>query len=171
MSQDILVWNGRLLNKYRDAKVRPELEEAIRTAGEEWISETNFGLTNQPMFKLWLYLLNIIPEEHCQPGNAIVASYRCSRPELSASVARLFLRRLYSDTVWDGQTNNIITTHQLENNYLSNFPMGKSDELSDEAHTLFSEGELWLQSHPDYPLDWQKTLAHARYFSAQIKNA
>jgi hypothetical protein len=158
--ENIVVWNAAMFDAYRAGQMRLRLEDEIRW-GEEAEKEPG-TLTSAPIARLWLYLLDAIPREYCEPGNVIVSSFRCAKSQLVAAVARLFMRRLQSDVVWDGQTGNLLTLKQLVDLYLEDFPLEASDRLADEAQRVFSEGEAWHREHPDVQIGWWKTLAQVR---------
>jgi hypothetical protein len=155
--ENLVVSNARGFSTPKIEQERQRLLEEAASWGEEF-------LTPAPIIRLVLHLSDTIPAEYCKAGNVVIASLQCGRPELSASVVRLFMRRLQSDVVWDGQTNTCFTLQQLTERYLGNFPLKEADRLADKVCSLFSEGEARHRAHPEQQIGWWKTLDQVRAF-------
>jgi hypothetical protein len=154
--ENIIVCDAKGFSADQVEQTRLMLEEEL----DIWTSDDLLSLTH--VYRLLLHLLDAIPREYCEPSNVVVSSFRCAKPQLVAAVARLFMRRLQSNAVWDRQTGNLLTLKQLVDLYLEGFPLEASDSLADEAQQVFSEGEAWHRAHPDVQIGWWKTLAQVR---------
>jgi hypothetical protein len=147
-----------------DAKGLVQTDQARQALEKEldiWSSDDSL-LSLAYVYRLLMHLLDAIPQEHCEPGNVVVSSFRCGGPQLVAVVARLFMQRLQSDIAWDGQTGDLLTLGQLEKLYLEDFALESRDRLANEARRVFSEGEAWHRAHPDVQIGWWKTIAQVR---------
>jgi hypothetical protein len=131
---------------------------------EQDISDGDDLLANNHVARLFLYWLENIPAEYRNEGNVVVGSFRCSMPNLSASVAGLFLNRLKSDQVWDAQSTQIIDSRQLHLRYLKDFPIEASHKLADDVRHLFDKAEVKYHSTSEKRDAWWKTIAEVRAF-------
>jgi hypothetical protein len=104
----------------------------------EWVIWTQLGLVP-------LRALGGIPGEHGGAGNVYIAAMGCDGGEPSALAARLFMRRLDSVYVWDGQVGALRTLQELETEYLEGHPLETTDLLVDEMHHLcaIGDGRRW----------------------------
>jgi hypothetical protein len=121
-------------------------------------------LANSHVARLFLHWLDNIPVEYRKGGNAVIGSFRCITPSLSASVADLFARRLQSDTIWDAQSAQILSAKELRLRYLMNFPIESSVKIATEVQQWFSKAEVKYQGLAEKRNDWWKTLAEVRAF-------
>jgi hypothetical protein len=154
--ENLLVCNAKILYGESGAKMR-------------LLSEQNLGwgddlLSLSHPARLVLYLLDNLPAEYRKEGNAVISSFRCATPVLTAAVACLFMRRFQSKVVWDAQSAQAISDSELSARYLNDFPMGASIQLADEAARLFGEAEAKYQGRAGKSGDWWKTLAQIRAF-------
>jgi hypothetical protein len=105
---------------------------------DEWAAWTQLG-------PVPLRALGDIPSEYRGAGNVYVAAIGCNRVEPPSLVARLFMRRLNSKLVWDGQVATLRTREELETDYLEDYPLKTTDSLVDEIHRLcaIGDGRRW----------------------------
>jgi len=133
--EDLLVCNAKMFDEN-------EWAERTRLLAEQNLNDGNDLLAGSHIARLLIYLRENIPTVYRKEGNAIISSFRCDSPVISASVAGLFARRLQSNMVWDAQSGQIINASELRVRYLSGFPIEASMKITDEVQSLFGKAEV-----------------------------
>lgn len=154
--EDLIVCNAKMFDDHSMHKTRELIEQNI--------SDGDDLLANSHVARLLLHWLENIPAAYREEGNAVIGSFRCNTPSLSASVADLFMRRLKSNMVWDAQAPQIIHSAELHLQYLKGFPVESSRRIADEVQQLFDIAEIKHQRLAEKRNDWWKTIAEVRAF-------
>jgi hypothetical protein len=89
--ENLIVCNAKMFDD--------EFAHRTRELAEQNLDDSDELLATGHIARLVLYWLENIPGEYRKEGNVVIGSFRCNAPELSASVADLFMRRLKSDKV------------------------------------------------------------------------
>ncbi|MBI5944306.1 MAG: hypothetical protein HY864_08050 [Chloroflexi bacterium] len=154
--ENLIVCNANMFTDPLIQKTRQLIEKNL-SGGDDLLATGHIA-------RLLLYWLENIPAEYRMEGNAIIGSFRCNRPRLSAAAVHLFMKRLRSDQVWDAQSSQVLDSTQLQLGYLTDFPVEPSQKLANEVQQLFSQAEVKYESTTDKEPVWWKTISQVRAF-------